>query len=70
MSCINKEQKIKNYQETIARIYALIEGEKDEIVVPWINDNNLIAVLDIDLDTIAAFNQVDQTFLEQLLRKV
>jgi L-methionine (R)-S-oxide reductase len=42
-----------------------------EIVVPVINaDGEVIAVLDVDSDTPAAFDEVDQVFLEQLARRL
>ncbi|MBK2126265.1 GAF domain-containing protein [Fangia hongkongensis] len=38
-----------------------------EIVVPWVVGNRLIAVLDIDSDDKACFDQLDKEYLERLL---
>lgn len=40
---------------------------QSEIVVPLINDGEVIAVLDVDAATLAAFDNVDATYLEELV---
>ena len=40
---------------------------RSEIVVPMIKDGNVIGVLDIDSDQLAAFDEVDQEELETLV---
>lgn len=39
---------------------------RSEIVVPIIRDDNVYAVLDIDSDRLAAFDNIDKIYLEQL----
>ncbi len=40
---------------------------KSEIVVPVINNNEVIAVLDIDSKELATFDLIDKEFLEQII---
>jgi len=39
---------------------------RSEIVVPLVLENQVVAVLDIDSENLADFNEVDQRYLEQL----
>lgn len=41
---------------------------RSEIVVPLIQDNKVVAVLDIDSDKLNTFDITDQTCLEQIMR--
>ena len=44
---------------------------QSEIVVPVLtHEDRLIAVLDVDSDDLAAFDEIDQQFLEELCRKL
>lgn len=45
-------------------------ASKSEIVVPLIRDNNVIAVLDIDSDSLNSFNEVDALYLERICRLI
>ncbi len=40
---------------------------RSEIVVPLINSNQVVAVLDIDSDQLAAFDEVDAHYLEKIV---
>jgi GAF domain-containing protein len=42
-------------------------NSQSEIVVPVFRNNAVIAVLDVDSDQKAAFNEVDQKYLEQIV---
>jgi GAF domain-containing protein len=44
------------------------EGSNSEIVVPLIHQGNLIGVLDIDSYEFARFDEVDQRYLETLIK--
>ena len=46
------------------------ESSRSEIVVPLIRDDEVIAVLDVDSHDKAAFNSVDQVYLEQIVALV
>lgn len=41
---------------------------KSEIVVPIIKDEKLIGVLDLDSASLNAFNQIDQKYLEEIVK--
>ena len=43
---------------------------QSEIVIPVIEDGKLIAVLDIDSDEKASFNEIDKVHLEEVISKV
>ena len=45
---------------------ACSSASKSEIVVPLIKNENVVAVLDIDSDTLNSFDQIDKEYLEQL----
>lgn len=47
---------------------ACSSSTRSEIVVPVVNDGRLLAVLDVDSDHPAAFDDLDQTRLESLCR--
>lgn len=46
------------------------EGSNSEIVIPLMKNNQLLGVLDIDSYSFARFDQVDQTYLEQLIQVI
>jgi GAF domain-containing protein len=41
---------------------------RSEIVVPIIKNNEVVAVLDVDSEHLAHFDQIDQQYLEELAR--
>ncbi|WP_119328196.1 GAF domain-containing protein [Cysteiniphilum halobium] len=41
-----------------------------EIVVPWVINNALIAVLDLDSDDSSAFDKTDQYYLQKMLSEI
>ncbi len=41
---------------------------KSEIVVPWLKNNNLIGVLDLDSTMFNSFNDTDRIYLEQICK--
>ncbi|RAK64610.1 GAF domain-containing protein [Hymenobacter edaphi] len=43
---------------------------KSEIVVPILKDGAVVAVLDVDSDQLADFDQTDQQYLEQLCQRM
>ncbi|MCX6163875.1 MAG: GAF domain-containing protein [Ignavibacteriae bacterium] len=43
---------------------------KSEIVVPVIKNDKVIAVLDIDSNIIASFDETDKKYLEELIKKI
>lgn len=43
---------------------------KSEIVVPIIKNDKVFAVLDVDSNTIAAFDATDKKYLEELINKI
>jgi L-methionine (R)-S-oxide reductase len=45
---------------------ACSSASRSEIVVPLINDNEVLAVLDIDSDRLNAFDQTDADYLEKV----
>ena len=45
-------------------------ASKSEIVVPVIQDNEVVMVLDVDSDSLNAFDKTDQQYLELLMNKV
>ena len=45
---------------------ACSSDSKSEIVLPVIRNNEVIAVLDVDSDQLADFNETDQKYLEEL----
>ncbi|MCI2109211.1 MAG: GAF domain-containing protein [Bacteroidales bacterium] len=47
---------------------ACSEESKSEIVVPVFSGAEIIAVLDIDSDQLSTFDEIDQTYLEDLVR--
>ena len=52
--------------ETFPGHIACSSDSKSEIVVPVIKDKQVIMVLDVDSDRLAAFDATDQKYLEQL----
>ncbi|MEQ8581178.1 MAG: GAF domain-containing protein [Marinoscillum sp.] len=49
---------------------ACSSDSKSEIVVPVIKDGVVIGVLDVDSDSLGAFDEVDQEYLERLVSKL
>ncbi len=50
---------------------ACATSTQSEIVVPVLDDkNNVVAVLDVDSDSPAAFNEVDKHYLEQICQTI
>ncbi len=49
---------------------ACSSASKSEIVVPIIKNENVLAVLDVDSDQLADFDEIDQQYLEELCRYV
>lgn len=49
---------------------ACSSDSKSEIVVPLINSNNVVGVLDIDSETYNNFNEIDRDHLEQLVQLI
>lgn len=43
---------------------------KSEIVVPLINNGNVIGVLDVDSDELDQFDETDKKFLEQIIAEI
>ena len=43
---------------------------KSEIVLPVIRNNNVVAVLDIDSESLNTYDDTDRIFLEDLLKKI
>lgn len=43
---------------------------KSEIVVPVIRNNNVVAVLDVDSDSYASFDELDKVYLERIISEV
>jgi GAF domain-containing protein len=46
---------------------ACSSASRSEIVVPMIHDGNVIAVLDIDSEHLATFDETDATYLEKIV---
>ena len=49
---------------------ACSSASKSEIVIPIIKHENVLAVLDVDSDQLADFDEIDQQYLEELCRYV
>ena len=62
------EKKIQNVSDVSKIPYhiACSSTTRSEIVVPIVSGNELIAVLDIDSNTLAAFDEVDEEYLCQV----
>jgi GAF domain-containing protein len=60
-----KTQVLKNVHEFPGHI-ACSENSKSEIVVPIIRSGQVVAVLDIDSDEFATFDEIDQNYLEKI----
>jgi len=56
---------VKNVHEFPGHI-ACSESSKSEIVVPVISSAKVLAVLDIDSDEFATFDEIDQNYLEKI----
>ena len=46
---------------------ACSSASKSEIVVPVIRNNHVMAVLDVDSDTLSSFDETDQVYLEKII---
>jgi GAF domain-containing protein len=49
---------------------ACSSASKSEIVVPVIHHNEVAIVLDIDSSSLSTFDEIDQTFLEELVKVI
>ena len=49
---------------------ACSNASKSEIVVPLINDDHVIAVLDVDSTDFNSFDAIDQKYLEQIIKAI
>ncbi|MFM7664322.1 MAG: GAF domain-containing protein [Bacteroidota bacterium] len=56
---------VKNVREFPGHI-ACSESSKSEIVVPVLRSGKVLAVLDIDSDEFATFDEIDQNYLEKI----
>jgi GAF domain-containing protein len=56
---------VKNVHEFPGHI-ACSESSKSEIVVPVLRSGKVVAVLDIDSDEFATFDEIDQNYLEKI----
>lgn len=56
---------VKNVHEFPGHI-ACSESSKSEIVVPVLRSGKVLAVLDIDSDEFATFDEIDQNYLEKI----
>ncbi|MFM7386738.1 MAG: GAF domain-containing protein [Bacteroidota bacterium] len=56
---------VKNVREFPGHI-ACSESSKSEIVVPVLRSGKVVAVLDIDSDEFATFDEIDQNYLEKI----
>ena len=49
---------------------ACSSASKSEIVIPIFKDNQVIAVLDIDSENLATFDNIDKEWLEKIINRV
>lgn len=49
---------------------ACSDTTRSEIVLPIISNKNLLAVLDIDSDSLNAFDEIDKKYLEEICSKI
>lgn len=60
---------VENVDEFPGHI-ACSSASKSEIVVPIFKQNQVVAVLDVDSDAIAEFNEIDKKYLEALCKNL
>lgn len=49
---------------------ACSSASRSEIVIPIIRDHNVIGVLDVDSNQLAAFDNTDKTYLEEIVKTI
>ena len=60
---------VEDVEKFSGHIYCDTES-KSEIVIPVIKNGRVIAVLDIDSDSLAAFDETDKKYLEEIIKKI
>lgn len=69
-AALKKTTQIVPDVNAIANHIACSKATQSEIVVPWIDKGELIAVLDIDSNQLAAFDQSDADYLTKILQLI
>ena len=62
--------KEEQYKLLVSQIASLIDGERDFVVPVFGNDGKVMAVLDIDSERLATFDDTDRKYLEEICQRI